>query len=502
MRASYFLLLLTVVAQAGCASRGALAAPPARPSLASVVDSITSQPPLHRTSWGILVQDAASGRVLYARNPEKHFIPASNTKLVIGITALGRFGPDYRYRTPLLLGGRSADSAATLIIAGTGDPTWSERFHDDVAVPLDSMAALVAATGVTAIATLVLDVSRFRDDLVNGTWEVGDLPGIFAPPIDAIAAADGTFDVVLTGGARPGDPAGASVAGLLTQPIRADLSTDTAGARPALRIDYTARRDTIYFTGSVGAGAVDTLRRAVTRPARSVGGALARLLAARGVAVDSVAVVRDSAAAQALRKDAAVIAEWVSPPMRAIVSVILRPSQNWVAEQVLKSLGAEFGDEGSWRGGIAVERDYLYRVAGVDSGAVNLRDASGMSAQNLLSPEATVQLLLHASAQPWSDAFRDALAAPGLQGTTLSGRLQPLEGRVFAKTGTISNVNALSGYLIGLDGRDIVFSILTNGTGLPSGDVRTAMDDILLAVAREVDAGGATVQLERAGGGQ
>jgi D-alanyl-D-alanine carboxypeptidase/D-alanyl-D-alanine-endopeptidase (penicillin-binding protein 4) len=73
---------------------------------------------------------------------------------------------------------------------------------------------------------------------------------------------------------------------------------------------------------------------------------------------------------------------------------------------------------------------------------------------------------------------------------------------VFAKTGTISNVNALSGYLIGPDGRDIVFSILTNGTGLPSGDVRTAMDDILLAVARAVDAGGATVQLERAGGGQ
>lgn len=502
MRAFHPLLLTAVVVQLGCATRGAVVTPPAPRSLAQVIDSITMQSPLQRTSWGILVQDAASGRVLFARNPEKHFIPASNTKLVIGVVAFGKFGADWRYRTPLLLGGRSADSAATLIVAGSGDPTWSDRFHDSAAAPLDSMAALVAASGVRTIGALVLDVSRFRDEMVNGSWEVGDLPGIYAPPIEAIAAADGTFDLVVTGGATPGEPAGVTVAGPLTQPLRADLTTDTAGARPSVRIDYTARRDTIYITGSTGAGAVDTVTRAVTQPARSVGGALVELLGRRGITVDSMLVVRDSARAAALRADAAVIAEWHSPPMRDIVTVILRPSQNWVAEQVLKSLGSEFADDGSWRGGIGVEREYLYKAAGVDSLAVNLRDASGMSAQNLLSPEATVQMLLHARAQPWADAFRDALAAPGLEGTTLSGRLEPLAGRVFGKTGTISNVNALSGYLVAADGRDIVFSILTNGTGLPAGMVRSAMDDIVLAIARAVDADESNIELERAGGGQ
>jgi D-alanyl-D-alanine carboxypeptidase/D-alanyl-D-alanine-endopeptidase (penicillin-binding protein 4) len=498
MRAIHYLTVLVLV-QPGCASRGAVVEPAPRPSLAAVIDSITTQPPLHRTSWGILVHDAATGRVLYEQNAERHFIPASNTKLVIGVVAMGTFGPDHRYRTPLLLAGRDADSASALIVAGSGDPTWSDRFHDDATVPIDSMAALVAATGVRAIGTLVLDVSRFRDELVNGTWEVGDLPGIYAPPIDAIAAADGTFDLVVTGGSAPGEPAAAAVAGPLTQPVRAELATDTAGARTVLRIDYSARRDSIYITGSVGAGSVDTVTRAVTQPARTVGGALVALLAARGVSVDSVSVVRDSTTAAALRSNAQVVGEWVSPPMRDIVSVILRPSQNWVAEQVLKSLGAEFGDGGSWSEGIAVEREYLYAAAGVDSGAVNLRDGSGMSAQNLLSPEATVRMLMHARAQPWNDAFRDALAAPGMEGSTLSGRLRPLEGRVFAKTGTISNVNALSGYLIGPDGRDIVFSILTNGTGLPSGIVRNAMDEILLAVAREIDVtlADATVDLQR-----
>jgi D-alanyl-D-alanine carboxypeptidase/D-alanyl-D-alanine-endopeptidase (penicillin-binding protein 4) len=349
------------------------------------------------------------------------------------------------------------------------------------------MAALISASGVKAIGMLALDVSRFGDELVNPTWEVSDLPGIYAPPVDAIAAADGTFDLIVRGGAYPGERAHASVAGPLVQPISVNLTTDTAGARPSLRIDYTARRDTIYITGTTGAGAVDTVTRAVTQPARTVGGALAHLLRLRGVSVDSVRVVRDSAEAAGLRADAVEIAAWVSPPMRDIVAVILRPSQNWVAEQVLKSLGAEFAGDGSWRGGTSVELEYLYGVAGVDSGAVNLRDASGMSAQNLLSPEATVAMLLHARAQQWSDAFRDALAAPGLEGSTLSGRLESLEGRVFGKTGTISNVNSLSGYLVGRGGRDIVFSIFTNGSGLPAGIVRNAIDDIVIAIARDVD---------------
>ncbi|HEX6135565.1 MAG TPA: D-alanyl-D-alanine carboxypeptidase/D-alanyl-D-alanine-endopeptidase, partial [Longimicrobiales bacterium] len=485
--------------QVGCAA-GAPAAPVVpRPSLGSVIDSITSAPPLHRTSWGILVMDGDTRRVLYSLNAEKHYIPASNTKLVVGVVALGRFGPEYRYRTPVLLAGRTADSAVAVIVAGRGDPTWSARFHDSVAVPLDSMAALIAASGVRSIGAVVLDVSRFRDDLVNGTWEAGDLPGIYAPPVDAVAAAEGTFALELRGGAAAGDTAYASVIGPLTQPFRAALVTDTAGARPSLSVDYTARRDTIYLTGSVGAGAVDTVARAVTQPARSVGGALVQLLRTRGVDVDSIVVLRDSAEAAMLRAGADTIAEWVSPPMREIVSAILRPSQNWMAEQVLKSLGAELGEEGSWRGGIGVEREYLYAVAGIDSGAVNLRDASGMSAQNLLSPAATVALLLHARAQPWSDTFRDALAAAGLEGTTLSGRLRPLEGRVFGKTGTISNVNSLSGYLVGRDGRDIVFSIMSNGSGLPSGMVREAIDAVVLAIARDVDGVAATADNGRGG---
>src|SRR5690606_17597870 len=142
------------------------------------------------------------------------------------------------------------------------------------------------------------------------------------------------------------------------------------------------RRDTVQLSGAVGAGAADTLTLALTEPARSLIEGLAEALRSRGVAVDSTVVIRDTMEAERLAAGSRQVAEWVSPPMGDIVAIIMQPSQNWVAEQVLKTLGAERGGGGTWRDGLAVERTWLHEVVGIDSSAVNLRDASGMSVQN------------------------------------------------------------------------------------------------------------------------
>jgi serine-type D-Ala-D-Ala carboxypeptidase/endopeptidase (penicillin-binding protein 4) len=483
-------LLLLALSVGACAT--AAPAPPGPPSvvaaLAVSIDSIIDAPPLHRTTWGILVIEAATGSVLYARNAERHYIPASNMKLVVGAVALARLGPDFRYRTAFRVSGMEGGRVATLVAVGVGDPTWSPRFYPDRAAPFDSMAARVAESGVREVDELVVDVSRFRDERVHPTWEVDDLPGVFAPPVDAFAAAEGTFRLALMAGPAVGAAGSAEVLPPLHQPVRADVTTDTAGARASVRVDFTGRRDTIYLGGRVGLGATDTLTLAVTRPAESAALALADALRRRGVSVGAVRVVRDSAEAAATRGGTVEAAVLVSPPMREIVASLLRPSQNWIAEQVVKTLGAEVGEEGSWRGGQAVQRMYLYEAVGVDSGALVLRDASGMSAQNLLTPSATVALLAHARTQTWGSIYRDGLPKPGLTGSTLANRLRPLEGRVAAKTGTISNVNSLSGYFTDADGRDFIFSILSNGSGLPAAAVRTAIDDVMLALARHLDA--------------
>jgi D-alanyl-D-alanine carboxypeptidase/D-alanyl-D-alanine-endopeptidase (penicillin-binding protein 4) len=166
-----------------------------------------------------------------------------------------------------------------------------------------------------------------------------------------------------------------------------------------------------------------------------------------------------------------------------IVEGILEPSQNWMAEQLVRSLGATDSTRAGWSDGLAAVREYLVSRVGVDSLDVSLRDGSGLSAYNLVTPRAVVAILLHAARQPWGPAYRTGMAEPGEEGSTLASRLDGLEGRLFAKTGTISNVNSLSGYLVTDQGREVVFSILTNGSGLPASLVRDSMDRLVRTLA-------------------
>ncbi|HEX6558151.1 MAG TPA: D-alanyl-D-alanine carboxypeptidase/D-alanyl-D-alanine-endopeptidase, partial [Longimicrobiales bacterium] len=198
----------------------------------------------------------------------------------------------------------------------------------------------------------------------------------------------------------------------------------------------------------------------------------------------AVRVLRDSAALAAL-PPAQTAFTWQSPPMKDIIAGIMKPSQNWIAEQLLKTLGAVKGTGGNWRDGLNVERRYLIDVVHIDSTAFSLSDGSGLSAQNVVSPHAFVMLLEHARRASWGEQYRAALPVPGMRGGTLSTRLSGLETRLSAKTGSIANVNSLSGYVRTAGGRDLTFSVLTNGSGRSSADVRRGIDAFVQALARD-----------------
>jgi D-alanyl-D-alanine carboxypeptidase/D-alanyl-D-alanine-endopeptidase (penicillin-binding protein 4) len=473
---------------------GSCASAPARPgsgrelSLTEVIDSVTSAPPLDRTHWGIAVYDVASRRWRARVNADRHFIPASNTKLVVGTATLGLLGPDFRYRTPVRLIGRDADSARVLIVEGSGDPTWSARFRESDFTVTDSIADLVLAAGLKRITGgIIIDASRFTDEPVPGTWEVGDLTSSFAPPVAAFAIAEGTFTLVITAAARPGETAVVTqLGGSGLQPLAAYIRTDTARARRS--VDYLNRSDSVRLNGSIALGRTDTVRYAVTDPAAYAGRALESALRQRGIEVRyGLRVLRDTAESAAWSRSPGpadvTLATVTSPPLGEIVAAMLLPSQNWIAEQLVKTIGAERTGYGSWQRGIDEEATWLVGQVGVDSTAFFLRDASGLSAQDLLAPSAIVRLLEYAGTQPWGDVFRNGLPAPGLAGGTLENRLAGYENRIRAKTGTITNVNSLSGYLNGR--RELIFSIMTNGSGVSSAAVRRGIDRIVQAVARE-----------------
>jgi serine-type D-Ala-D-Ala carboxypeptidase/endopeptidase (penicillin-binding protein 4) len=479
-------------AQVGCAPvrPPSLPAPTPAQRLAAVVDSILATPPFHRTHWGIVVHDAGTGQAVYALNAERNFVPASNMKLVTGAVGLAELGEDYRYRTVVeAVGGVPGDTVArALVMRGSGDPTLSWRFHETRFAALDSLADSVAVRGIRRFSEgLVVDATRFTDAPVHFAWFLGNLPSRAAAGTAAFGVEEGELLAVLHPGAVEGAPASLE---LLPFPEIADvdarLITVASDSRRQVATERRLPGDTLVVTGTVPLGAApDTLVLAAPDPALLAARALAGALSARGIQLGRPArVTRDSAELQLLLAGgAAPLVTWASPPMAEIVPAFMLPSQNWMAEQLVKTVGAEREGDGSWAAGLAVHRRYLMERVGLDSTAFFLRDGSGLSNQSLITPAGIVALLEHARSQPWFGTYHASLPRPGQPGATLSGRLQELEGRVAAKTGTITHVNGLSGYLVGASGRELTFSVLTNATGISAVPVREAMDRIVRAMA-------------------
>lgn len=469
------------------------------PGLRGTIDAVVTEPPLHQVHWGILVVDPATGRSLYSRNAENKFIPASNQKILVAGGALSLLRPDYRYVTSLWTAAELDGEGVLhgdLVLPGTGDPTLSERFHDNATAPLEALAAEVAAAGVREVrGRLVVDASRWDSTSVPGSWMVGNLRPTYGATGGAFAIAEGVVSVEVTAGGQPGEPARVR---WWPQGRRDFVTSEVSTVMPELstelRSDYLPESRRLVVRGVIPWGTVDTLRMAAGDPVRLASEALLRALEYQGIRVDGGVRVAWSGGdpldggcytgSVMLCPGARQVAVLTSPPMSEVVQAMLEPSQNWIAEQLVRTLGMEYGEEGSWSEGFHVLERFLTDQVGVDSLDVSMRDGSGLSAYNLVTPRALTALLHYMWSGPHYAVFRDALASPGEEDSTLEDRLRRLEGRVFAKTGTISNVNALSGYVVTAGGRELVFSILTNGSGLPSGRVRDAMDDVLEAVAR------------------
>ncbi len=483
------LALLLPLVLASCAHKPPAQPIPKQPAFTTLADSLILFSDLNQAHWGIEVLDPDKNQLLYSHDGNRHHIPASNTKIVVTTVALGILGPDFRYKTDIRAGGGTERAPARLLVIARGDPTWSARFNRSDFAVLDALADSLRAAGIERADSLIIDASYLGEERVNSTWEVGDLPGTSAPPIGSLAIAEGELRIVVTPGATVGAPATAALAGVdHVFPLRVSVVTDTAKARANVDVSYQSWPDTIVITGRVPLDRPDTSAIAAPDANRYAAMALATILGRRGIATSLPRVVFDTIEAAALRTQTPrVVASWTSPPLSDIVAGILRPSQNWIAEQVARTLGAERRGRGNWSSGLDVERRYLIDVAKIDSMSFFLRDASGLSAQNVLSPRAITQILEHVRRQPWGEVYRQSLPTPGLAGSTLSNRLQGAEGKIFAKTGTITNVATLSGYATTRSGKQLIFSIMVNSSGRPSAAVRRGIDRLAATLVEQTD---------------
>ena len=462
---------------------------PARTSaaLGQRIDSILARPAMRRADWGVEVRDAETGELLYGRNADRLFVPASNLKLIVAATAAHHLAPDYRYRTTVYATGPVADGAldGDLVLYGRGDPLISERYGRRRTAVWEALADSLLKRGIRRVTGgVVADESFFDAVRVRGDWEAYDLRWWYAAPTGAIGFNDNSIEVRIAPGTAAGQPARVT-----WEPRSAYVevenraTTASSGRAATVELERVPGTRRIRVFGQIPAGSAgDVEFFAVDDPARFAATVFREVLESKGITVGRAEVRVVSDPARSPQPDAVPLAEHLSEPLPRVIGPILLNSQNWFAEQLVKTVGKEVRGEGSWEAGLGVEEEFLTKVVGIDSTDFTLRDASGLSAGNLVTPRALVKLLRYVQRTPRQAVVRRALPVSGGDGS-LRSRFPDLPGRVSAKTGYIGNVDSLSGFVKMANGREAIFSIIANKSGQPSSRMKAGIDDVVRAVA-------------------
>lgn len=477
----------------------------------SRVNAALAEAHAQKAFWGILVADRDTGKTLYELNADHFFAPASNVKLFTTSLALATLGPDHRYRTTLeSKSALSSDGqlAGDLILVGRGDPDLSNRqFPFEPKAERDGtpekvlaeLADAAVAKGLKEVdGDIVADDTYYPYDPYPDGWSNGDLFFSFGAPISAIDYNDNTIGIDVIPGAQPGDPVSLAV---LPAPAHDGFESQVITAAASGKADLAVVRQPgpnfILLRGTVPAGGPPVhLELAMTQPAETAGQSLKELLEGRGVVVhgtvhvlhspppvvDAVGNPGPPESPIASETDRAVLAEHMSPPLIQSIQLTNKISQNLHAEMFLREVGRTDFGTGSTAAGLSVERNFLHTI-GIADGDVVLADGSGLSPQDLVTPRAVVTLLLYDKSQPWGADFVSTLPIAGVDGT-LEHRFNsgPATGLIHAKTGSIANVRAISGYATTARGESLVFSIFANNNPQHGLDATVTMDAIAAAM--------------------
>ncbi len=469
-------------------------------TLARRLDARLDRPPFHRQLWGVALLDE-QGRLLYGRNQDRLFIPASNAKLVVSAVAAALLPPDWTVKTSLYAAGPVADGVlqGDLILYGRGDPTFSHRCYatDTAAVgvcdrdPFERLRPLVdslKSRGIRTVAgDLVGDGSYLGPELTHPAWERYDVNWWYAAPVSGLGFNDNSIDISWGPGPTAGAPGTVSWTPDLGDVVL-ENRTGTVPADSGDNVDFFREPGSLYLwaEGTIALNSKgNTEYFALPDPNLYTARALRRVLADAGVSVlGTTRSTTDSLRFRHVRQSPAV-AEIESRPLKDWVFPILNTSQNWFAEMLLRQLGKQFGRSGSWSEGVAVERRFLIDSMGVDSTQFALSDGSGLASSNLVSPLAFTQILRFMRRHPRFETFAAGLPRSGNTGS-LKDRFQgtTLEGRVQAKTGSISRVNTLSGYLHLANGKTLIFSVQANHHAQRSRAILAQIDSVVVEMGK------------------
>ena len=437
--------LIASISFFSCAPHSTLMTNTGIPSIKSKINKLIAESDLD-VSLGIKVISVEDDKTLYELNSNKLFMPASNNKLYTCAAALHYLGRDHIFKTTILKNNND------LVLKGGGDPDLSIN-------QLDSLAHTTAKI-IGDVDTLYLDAT-FLDSMYYGKgwmWDEGSW--WYAAPIGALSVNDNCIDFHI----EPGN---------LGEPARIDhfpkteyisqsnktttVENNTELKKLKIERDWVGRTNHFSITGEIViSDSIDTLQRNVHDPTLFTGTLFKESLAKYGVQVGHMK--RGTKV-----NESETIAIHYSDPLIASATNLMNESDNLTAELLIKIIGRGNQIEGNWKDGLDSVKTLLSDSAGIDTSRIRLVDGSGVSRYNLTSPDQLTRFLKWSFNSKYKDDFISTLASGGNKDGTMEKRLEKEGNLIRAKTGGLSGVSNLSGYIFSPKHGPLAFSILISG---------------------------------------
>lgn len=439
--------------------------------LGTSVDAVINRPLFSRARWGILVQPLSSVQTLYERDAQKFFIPASNIKLLTTAAAVQQLGANFRIRTSVY---QHADGV--LRVVGRGDPSLNDS-------QLQALAKQLKQKGITQIKQLIADDSYIQGDIVHPTWQWEDVQSDYGAPVNSFILNQNVFTLKVVpqavgkisqlvwddaNEARQWRTINQSITVAQNQPSYINVSRDLSGGILRIQGQVVANSEPYLVNLPVVDPNYYFLRRFRTVLATEKITLGQTLVAAGGTNLQELAAVQ-------------------SPPLSELLMETNQNSNNLYAEALLRALAIKKPtvlNKSSADVGLEVLKGSLTQL-GVNSANYVLVDGSGLSRRSLVTPEAFVQTLRGIAKTPLASVYRASLPVAGKSGS-LANRFRgtSAEGIVRAKTGTLTGVVSLSGYVNSSKYEPLVFSIIVNQSEQPVSVIRQAIDEIVVLLAQ------------------
>ena len=488
-----------LIPNGGCVPSSAYcSAAPNPQDLKKRLDTYLNKPAFSSALWGIHIVSLSDGKTLYAHHPDRLLIPASNTKIFTAATVLEQLGPDYRILTSVYGRGRLSHGRlyGDLIVWGRGDPSHGTALLDEVTLPFEQLAVQIKQRGLRDIeGDVVVDTRYFQEPIIGRGWEALDLSRAYAPEVSTVNLADNRIRLHIFAPSKVDQyPVTFTEPFEVSSPLVRHSLNLKSSVFPSLSLEQEPFSRTNYLLGRLGTRKEKvSFSMSMPHVAKNWGQGLREALQRHGIRIHGHIRVLAWPYPRPSKQEKEVwfpLAEINSPPLSDLVRAMMKHSSNLFGQSLFLHLGEDYRmrygltkeQKKSGQYSVLAIQNFLEDRVGLQRNQVWLEDGVGLSRKNLSSARALTQLLRYMDRSSVSQIFRESLPIAGVDGS-LRKRLRGdlTRSRLWGKTGTLTHIRSLAGYLKLWNGEKLAYAVLLNNyipePGLPSAN--QAIDDVI-----------------------